>query len=86
MKKQPVNIKIYSDLEDISSIKSALRQLNLESLPIAYTNHTSFNAEPDTIIILQIDNLDSKLVAEVLSKKRELRNKMLIVIRSIMLC
>lgn len=82
MKKKNVNIKIYSDLEDISSINSALRQLNLESLPIAYTNHTSFLADPDTIIILQIDNLDSKLVAEVLNKKRELKNKILIVIRS----
>lgn len=82
MKKQPVNIKIYSDLEDISSINSALRQLNLESIPIAFTNHTSFIAEPDSIIILQIDNLDSKLMGEVLSKKRDLRNKIITVIRS----
>lgn len=82
MKKQPVNIKIYSDLEDISSINSALRQLNLEGLPIIFTNHTSFIAEPDTILILQMDNLESKLLAEVLSKKRDIRNRILIVIRS----
>lgn len=82
MKKQPVNIKIYSDLEDISSINSALRQLNLEGLPIIFTNHTSFIAEPDTILILQLDNLESKLLAEVLSKKRDIRNRILIVIRS----
>ncbi len=73
MKKQEVNIKIYSDLEDISSINSALRQLNLESIPIAFTNYTQFVAEPDTIIILQIENIDSKLIAEVLSKKRDFR-------------
>jgi two-component system response regulator AtoC len=82
MKKQQVNIKIYSDLDDISSINSALRQLNLQSLPIAFTNHTAFVAEPDTVLILQIENLDSKLVAEVLSKKRELKNKIIIVIRN----
>lgn len=82
MKKQPINIKIYSDLDDISSINSALRQLNLQSLPIAFTNRTSFIAEPDTIIILQIENLDSKLVMEVLSKKRDLKNKIIVVVRN----
>jgi two-component system, NtrC family, response regulator AtoC len=81
MKKQQVNIKIYSDLEDISSINSALRQLNLQSLPIAFTNHTAFVAEPDTIIILQTDDLDSKLLKEVLSRKSDLKNKIIIVIR-----
>ncbi|MCJ7552812.1 MAG: sigma 54-interacting transcriptional regulator [Ignavibacteriaceae bacterium] len=82
MKKQDVNIKIYSDLEDISSINSALRQLNLESIPIAFTNHTQFVAEPDTVIILQIENIDSKLIAEVLNKKRDLNNKIIVVIRN----
>ncbi len=82
MKKQEVNIKIYSDLEDISSINSALRQLNLESIPIAFTNHTQFVAEPDTVIILQIENIDSKLISEVLSKKRDLNNKIIVVIRN----
>lgn len=82
MKKQPVNIKIYSDLEEIGSINSALRQLNLEGLPIIFTSHTSFIADPDTIIILQLENLESKLLAEILSKKRDIRNRVLIVIRS----
>lgn len=82
MKKQPVNIKIYSDHEEIGSINSALRQLNLEGLPIIFTSHTSFIADPDTIIILQLENLESKLLAEILSKKRDIRNRVLIVIRS----
>lgn len=82
MKKQQANIKIYSDLDDISAINSALRQLDLQSLPIAFTNHTVFVAEPDTIIVLQIDDIDSKLLTEVLSKKRDLKNKIIIVIRS----
>lgn len=82
MKKNQVNIKIYSDIEDISSINSALRQLNLESIPIAFTSHTQFVAEPDTILILQIENIDSKLLSEVLSRKSELKNRIIIVIRN----
>lgn len=82
MKKPQVNIKIYSDLEDISSINSALRQLNLESIPIAFTSHTQFVAEPDTIMILQIESIDSKLLTEVISKKSEIKNKIIIIIRN----
>lgn len=82
MKKQQVNIKIYSDLEDTNSINSALRQLKLYSLPVAFTNHTTFIAEPDTILILQVDSLDSKLLSEVINKKRDLKNKIIIVVRN----
>jgi len=77
-----VNIKIYSDNEDISAINSALRQVELESVPIAFTNPKAFAAEDDTIIILQIDSLASGLLNEVFPIKRDVKNKIIVVIRN----
>ncbi len=82
MNSKKVNIKIYSDSEDISSINSGLRQVELESIPIAFTNPKSFSAEEDTIIVLQIDSLGSGLLAEVANVKKEIPNKIITVIRN----
>lgn len=82
MNSKEVKIKIYSDTEDISPINSGLRQIELESVPIAYTSPKSFYPEEDTIIIMQIDSLDSKLLQEISSQRKNISNKILIVIRS----
>jgi two-component system, NtrC family, response regulator AtoC len=82
MSTKKVKIKIYSDNEDISSINSGLRQIELESVPIAFTTPKAFIPEDDTIIILQIDSLDSKLLAEIASQKKDILNKFIIVIRN----
>lgn len=75
MNTSKVNIKIFSDNEDISTINSALRQVELESVPIAFTNPKAFAAEDDTIIILQIDSLASGLLNEVFPIKKKLKIK-----------
>jgi transcriptional regulator with PAS, ATPase and Fis domain len=77
-----VKIKIYSDNDDISSINSGLRQIELESVPIAFTTPKAFMPEEDTIIILQIDSLDSELLAEITPQKKDIPNKFIVVIRS----
>jgi len=82
MNTKKVNIKIYSDSDDISAINAGLRQVELESIPIAFTNPKSFSAEEDTIIVLQIDSLASGLLAEVASVKKEIPNKIITVIRN----
>ena len=82
MSSKEVKIKIYSDDEDISSINSGLRQIELESVPIAYTSPKSFAPEDDTIIIVQVESLDSKLLVEVSSQRKNISNKIIIVIRS----
>lgn len=82
MNSKKVNIKIYSDSEDISAINSGLRQIELESVPIAFTNPNSFSAEEDTILVLQIDSLSSKLLAEVAQSKKEIPNRIVIVVRN----
>lgn len=82
MNTSKVNIKIYSDNDDISSINSGLRQVKLESVPIAFTNPKTFAVEDDTIIILQIDSLSSGLLNEVSQIKKELKNKVIVVVRN----
>lgn len=82
MNTKKVNIKVYSDSDDISAINSGLRQIELESIPIAFTNPKSFSAEEDTILVLQIDSLASGLLAEVAQAKKEILNKIIVVIRN----
>jgi two-component system, NtrC family, response regulator AtoC len=82
MNTKKVNIKIFSDSDDITAINTGLRQIELESVPIAFTNPNTFAPEDDTILILQVDSLASGLLAEVSRSKRELKNKIVIVIRN----
>lgn len=82
MSSNKVNIKIYSDSDDISSINAGLRQIELESIPIAFTNPKTFAPEDDTILVLQIDSLASGLLSEVAQIKKDIRNKIIIVIRN----
>ncbi len=82
MNYKKVKIKIYSDSDDISSINSGLRQIELESVPIAFTTPKAFAPEDDTIIILQIDSLDSKLLTEAALQRKDIPNKLVIVIRT----
>ena len=82
MNTKKVNIKIYSDSEDISAINAGLRQVELESIPIAFTNPKSFSAEEDAIIVLQIDSLASGLLAEVVQVKKQIPNKIITVVRN----
>lgn len=82
MSTKKVKIKIYSDSGDISSINSGLRQIELESVPMAFTTPKTFISEEDTIIILQIDSLDSKWLTEIAQQRKYIPNKLIIVIRS----
>ena len=82
MNSNKVSIKIYSDSDDISSINSGLRQIELDSVPIAFTNPKTFAPEDDTIFVLQIDSLGSGLLSEVAQVKKDIRNKIIIVIRN----
>jgi len=82
MNSSKVNIKVYSDNEDISAINAGLRQIELQSVPIAFTNPNTFAPEDDTILVLQIDSLASGLLAEVSQNKKDIKNKIIVVIRN----
>jgi two-component system response regulator AtoC len=82
MNTKKVSIKIFSDSDDITAINTGLRQIELESVPIAFTNPNTFAPDDDTILILQIDSLGSGWLAEVTRVKRDIKNKIIVVIRN----
>ena len=54
MVKKRVILKVYSDIEDVSSIHSAIKQLELKNLPVYASYAQRFAITPNSIIILRI--------------------------------
>ncbi len=80
MSKLRVKIKIYSDIEDISSIHSVIKQLELKNLPVFPIYAQRFSVEPDVILILQINNIESKYLNKIIKLKNDIKNKVIFVI------
>lgn len=77
-----VNIKIYSDIDDLVSVTSALKQLELKGMPTAVSFPAEFEAKNNDIIVLQLDALDSQFLKKAVIAKREITNQFLIVMRN----
>ncbi len=80
MQKFHAKIKVYSDVEDVSSIHSSLRQLELKSLPVIVQNTRRFSVLPNDIIILQLNDLESPLLNKLVKIKNNIKNKVIFVI------
>jgi transcriptional regulator with PAS, ATPase and Fis domain len=80
MKVVNIDISIFSS-EDPSSIISALDQINLENYSINYTFPDSFKVNQNEIIIIQIENIDSGIYKALLSKKDDIRNKIIFILK-----
>ncbi len=80
MRKPHVKIKIFSDTEDVSSINSAMKQLELKNLSISPSFPQRFTAGDDEIIILQINNIESKYLNRIIKVKNDIRNKIIFLI------
>ena len=80
MSKYFAKIKVYSDIEDVSSIDSALKQLELKNLPIIPTFSKRFSVEPNVVLILQVNDLESNLLNKIIKIKNNIKNKILFVI------
>ncbi len=80
MSKYFAKIKVYSDIEDVSSIDSALKQLELKDLPIIPIFSKRFSIEPNVIIILQVNDIESNLLNKIIKVKNNVKNKILFVI------
>lgn len=76
------NIKIFSDSEDLVSITSALKQLELKGFNL----NIAFPPEPDIenndIVILKIQSIDSILFKNILRIKKGKSNKFIVVINN----
>ena len=82
MTEKKVNIKIYSDLEDVSSIASSVKQLKLKEMNIADEYPKSFHIEHDEIIILQIKDIESEFLNRIIDAKQSIKNKVIFVLQT----
>jgi two-component system response regulator AtoC len=80
MGKRRVTIKVFSDTGDISSIHSAIKQLELKNLPVSPSYAQRFAIIPDSIIILQINNIESKFLTRLLKIRNSIKNKIIFVV------
>lgn len=80
MQKFHAKIKVYSDVKDASSIHSALKQLELKSLPVIIQNTKRFSIIPNDIIILQLVDIESPLLNKLVKIKNNIKNKIIFVI------
>jgi len=80
MGKNRVIIKVYSDTEDVSSIHSAIKQLELKNLPVYPSYAQRFALAPNSILVLQINNIESKYLTRLLKIRYNIKNKIVFVI------
>ena len=77
-----IKIKIYSDKKDTASLTSIVKQLEFKDTIISCVFPRSLEVNPDEIIIFQIDNVQSRLLRELVTIKKELKNKFIFIIRN----
>lgn len=82
MKYTKVKIKIFSDSDDMVLLNSALKQVELDNIPISYTVTKYFVPEENTIYIIQPESLDSKMLFDIAPMVKECPNKFLAVVNS----
>lgn len=82
MKSNTIKIKIFSDSDDMVLLNSALKQVELDNIPISYSTVKYFIPEENTIYIIQPESLESKMLFEVAPMVKEYPNKFLAVVNS----
>lgn len=82
MSDSKIIIKIYSDTEDISSISSSVKQLELKEFSIELIIQQKIEIHPDEILIYQISSLSSKYLKKVLKIKESIGNIVIFVINN----
>ena len=76
------NIKVFSDSEDLISVTSALKQLELKGFNLNVNFFSEAEIENNDIIILKIQSLDSVLFKNILKSRRGKANKFIVVINN----
>lgn len=73
-------IKIYSDVEDISAIKSALSKLKSQGIKSINVSNEKIVYEKNEIIIAQLSGIESTLLTQIVERKDGSDNKKLFII------
>lgn len=78
MADKKVKIKIFSDSDDYSSVRSALMQVSLHNTELITSSPNSLSPETNDILIFTISSTESSLLRNLLKIKNSIRNKILI--------
>ena len=76
------HIKVFSDSEDLVSVTSALKQLELKGFLLNITFPPEVEFQNNDIIILKIQSLDSALFKNVVKGRKGKSNKIIVVINN----
>ncbi len=82
MANEKVNIKIYSDLEDVSSIISSIKQLELKDLNIDAEFPETYQIERNDILILQIKDIESEILNKIIESEQIIDNKVIFALQT----
>jgi len=82
MSETKIVVKIYSDVEDISSIISAVEQLELKDYLVDCVFPKKFEINPNEILIFQINGLSSRYLNRIIKAKESISNIIIFVINT----
>ncbi|MGA8264245.1 MAG: sigma-54 dependent transcriptional regulator [Ignavibacteriaceae bacterium] len=82
MSETKIEVKIYSDVEDISSIISAVEQLELKDYLVDCVFPKKFEINPNEILIFQINGLSSRYLNRIIKAKESISNIIIFVINT----
>jgi len=81
VKDNDININVYSDSNDTSSIALVVNQLKINDQNIGLKYPLKFQNNENDIIIIQVDSVSSAFVREAISLKEDAYNKIIFVIK-----
>lgn len=82
MSEGKIVIKIYSDSEDLSSVSSAVNQLELKDFQVECLSPKKFEINPDDILIFQLDSLSSKFLNRIIKAKDSISNVIIFIVNT----
>jgi len=77
-----ININVYSDSNDTSSISLVINQIKINKKNISLKFPLKFENQDEDIIIIQVDSVSSPFVSEALKIKEDAINKIIFVIKT----
>ena len=80
MSETKIVVKVYSDVEDVSSIVSAVKQLELKDFLVECSLPGRLEINPNDILVFQINSLSSKYLNRIIKAKENISNIIIFVI------
>ncbi len=82
MSESKIIIKIYSDQEDVSTVESAMKQLEFKDHSVEWLIQSKIEINPNDILIFQINSPSSKFLNRILKIRENISNIIIFVINT----